>query len=493
MNTITSIYRKISWYGVRKAIGLLLVFAGFFMVLCAPVSWYYREYESGRAILLSGFITVTSGLAMGIPGTIRKIQIRIKESYIIVTTSWIVISLFGTLPYLLSGSIPNFTDAFFETISGFTTTGASILSDIEALPKGILLWRSMTHWIGGIGIIVLFTAVMPMLGNNSMRLFSLENSSITMEKLHPQIKGTALRLSLIYLLLTVTETLLLYAGKMDLFDAVCHSFGTVATGGFSTQNSSIAGYSPYIQYVVAIFMLLAGINFSLHYFLFKGRVQKILKNDELKFYLKTIVFSTLLITTVLVLRNGTGRNIEASFRETFFQITSIVTCTGFITADYELWPTIGWVIIFLLMFSGGMAGSTAGGIKSFRHLLLFRIIRTDFYRRVHPNAVIPVQFNQKTVSETIILNVQAFFVLYIIVFIVGTLAMILTGMTAKSAAGGVASCLGGIGPGLGMLGAVSNYSGVSPVGKYILSLIMLLGRLEIFTLLMILSWSFWKK
>lgn len=493
MNTNPSHRGRISWPGVIKANGLLLVFTGIFMIFCTPVSWYHHELETANAILLSGIITSLSGLAMGFHGKIRKVNIRIKESYIIVTTSWVIISLFGTLPYLLSGSITNFTNAFFETISGFTTTGASILTDIESLPKGILLWRSMTHWIGGIGIVVLFTAIMPMLGSSSMQLFSLENSSISIEKLHPQIKGTAIRLALIYLLLTALEVLLLWLGKMDLFDAVCHSFGTVATGGFSTQNASITNYSPYIQYVITIFMLLAGINFSLHYFLLKGKIKKFFCNDELWFYLKTIGFSTLVVTLLLAFRGEGVSGLEKSFRDSFFQVTSIITCTGFITTDYELWPELGWFIIFLLMFSGGMAGSTAGGIKSFRHLLLFRISKTDFYRRLHPHAIIPVRFNQKKVNASIILNVQAFFILYLLTFILGSMVMILIGLDARSAVGGVASCLGGIGPGLGIVGAVYNYSSIPVLGKYVLSLIMLLGRLEIFTLLVIFTKSYWRR
>ena len=484
--------RIINWPGVVKALGLLLMITGVLMAFCIPVALIFHETDIALAIAKSSAISFFCGLLMGIPGKMKKINLRIKEAYLIVSLSWIIISVFGTLPYLLSNTIPNFNLAFFETISGYTTTGASIINDIEALPKGILFWRSMTHWIGGIGIIVLFTAIMPLLGSSSMQLFSVETSSITIEKIHPHIKGTALRLSFVYVIITLLEIIFLRLGGMNIFDAVCHSFGTVATGGFSTQNTSIAEYSPYIQYVIMTFMLLAGINFTLHYYFIKGKFKKTFSNNELWFYFKTVGLSIVTLVVILMVKNPL-LSLEHTFRDVSFQVISVITCTGFITTDYEVWPQIGWFIIFLLMFSGGMAGSTAGGIKSFRHLLLLRISRSEMQRRIHPNAIIPVRYNKTNVNSDTILNVQAFFIFYIITFVIGTLLMVLAGLDLKSAAGGTASCLGGIGPGLGVVGAINNYANVYVFGMYVLSFIMLLGRLEIFTLLMIFTKSFWKQ
>lgn len=483
---------QINWISILKALGILLLFEGMFMLLCIPFSLYYDGVDT-HAILLSAAITLISGVLFSIPGKVKKMKVTTKDAYIIVTISWIFISLFGTLPYMLSGEIPIFANAFFESISGFTTTGASILTDIESVSKGILFWRSMTHWIGGIGIIVLFTAIMPLLGSSSMQLFSVETSAVTIEKLHPQIKGTAIRLSMVYFLLTAMETILLMIGKMNLFDALCHSFGTIATGGFSTQNASVANYSPYIQYVIIIFMVLAGINFTIHYYSLTGRFSKVKKSNELRFYLALVVIASLVVTASLLISNTQNLPIEQAFRDASFQVVSIITCTGFVTADYTLWPTISWFILFLLMFSGGMAGSTTGGIKTYRHLLLLRLSRTELHRRLHPNAIMPVRYNNAIVSEAILTNVQAFIIIYMLTFLVGTLGMILFGLDAKSAAGGVASCLGGIGPGLGSVGPVSNYALITTPGKYFLSLIMLLGRLELYTLLILFTRTFWRK
>lgn len=483
---------KTNWISILKALGLLAVIEGIFMLLCLPFCFSGND-SSARPILLSAIITVCSGIIFSFPGKIRSMHLRIKDAYIIVSLAWIIIALFGTLPYLISGSIPAFSNAFFESISGFTTTGASILRDIEAMPKGILFWRSMTHWVGGVGIIVLFTAVMPLLGSSSMQLFSIETSAVSIEKIHPHIKGTALRLSMVYLFLTLLQTGFLLMGHMSLFDALCHSFATVATGGFSTKNTSMADFSPYIQYVTSVFMILAGVSFTLHYYFLKGDYKKVFHNEEFTFYHLVIFISVIIITIVLFFSSEKFIPLEKAFRDSLFQVVSIITCTGFVSADYEIWPSLGWFFIFLLMFCGGMAGSTAGGIKTYRHLLMLKVSRTELYRRLHPNAIIPVKFNDKNVSESIIFNVQAFFIFYVMTFLLGTIGMILLGLDVKSAAGGVASCLGGIGPGLGIVGAVSNYADVSDAGKYLLSAIMLLGRLELFTFLVIFTKSFWRK
>lgn len=459
-----------------------------------PFSYYYGGTDA-NAIIASGLVTVLFGILFRlITKEADEKSIGKKEGYVIVTFSWIVISIFGTLPYLLSNSISNFTDAFFETISGFSTTGASILTDIEAVPKGILFWRSMTHWIGGMGIVVLTVAILPFLGIGGMQLFNAETSGPTKDKLHPRITEAAKRLWGIYVLLTFLETILLLAGGMNLFESLCHSFGTVATGGFSPKNSSLAGYSPYIQYVVMIFMFIAGISFTLHYYFLKGKFSKVFNNGELRFYVSIIIIASIIIGSFLIYDSFNKYNsFEKAFRDAFFQVISIVTCTGFATTDYMQWSFFLWFFIFLLMFSGGCAGSTAGGIKVIRHLLLFKNASLEFKRLIHPNAVIPVKLNGKPVPQDIIFNILAFFLMYISIWAVSSLLLSIIGMDPYSAMGSVATTMGGIGPGLGITGPASNYSTVPEFGKWILAFMMLIGRLEIFTVFILFAPSFWKK
>ncbi|NCD43446.1 MAG: TrkH family potassium uptake protein, partial [Bacteroidia bacterium] len=387
-----------------------------------------------------------------------------REGFIIVTASWLIISFFGAIPFVVSGAIPNYSDAFFETISGFTTTGASILNNIEAVPKGLLFWRSMTHWIGGMGIIVLSLAILPLLGVGGMQLFMAEVPGPTPDKIHPRVAATAKRLWFIYVAFTLAETVLLMGGGMNLFDGLCHSFGTLATGGFSTQNASIANYSPYIQYVIIFFMILAGINFTIHYFVIKRLFNKVKQDQELKFYLLVLGISTLLIAGTLMLENVLPA--REAFRHGLFQVVSIVTTTGFVTYDYLQWPTFVWFIIVLLMFTGGCAGSTGGGIKMSRILLLLKNSTLELKRQIHPNALIPVKLNNRTVPQELVNNVLAFFLIYMIIFAFGSLIMALLGLDFKSSVGSVAATLGNIGPGIGRVGPVSNYADIPLAGKW---------------------------
>jgi len=484
------------WKGINvkviiKVIGFLLVIEGFFMLLSLPFSFYYGEQES-MAIIYSGLITIVSGGILGISTRKHPKNIGRKEGYVIVAISWIIISLFGTLPFILSGAIPNFTDAFFETMSGFTTTGATILDDIESMPKGILFWRSMTHWIGGMGIIVFTVAVLPILGIGGMQLYAAEMPGVTKDKLHPRITATAKRLWAIYLIFTVVQTLLLLLGGLSLFDSLCHSFGTVATGGFSTHNQSIAAFSPYIQYVIVVFMILAGTNFTLHYFALHGQLRKVWKSEEFRYFIYLIIVSTGIITLVLAISKD-GMSFEEAFRSSFFQVTSIITTTGYITDNYLQWPGQIWFLILLLMFVGGMAGSTGGGIKIVRQLLLLKNSLLELKRLIHPQAIIPVRMNGKVVSQDIIFKVMAFFLIYIIVFIIGSTVMALIGLDGPSAIGAAAATIGNIGPGLGNVGPEDNYAFVPYGGKWFLSFLMLLGRLELFTVLILFSPAFWKK
>lgn len=494
---------RINLSAISKIMGILLIIEGFFMLSSLGFSAWYdpdclshlRFFDpahdflpllvSGSGILLLGLILWFSNKKLD-QNSIGK-----REGYIIVSMAWVVISLFGAIPFILAGTTSSYTDAFFETMSGFTTTGATVFTDIEALPKGILFWRSMTHWIGGMGIIVLSLAILPILGIGGMQLFVAEVPGVTPDKLHPRITQTAQRLWMIYVLLTLVQTILLLLGGMNLFESLCHAFGTMATGGFSTRNDSIAGFSPYIQYVIVVFMILAGMSFTLHYFVLKGQFKKLINNEELKHYLIILAVSTLLITLALVFMQN--QPAARAFRDSLFQVVSVVTTTGFITSDYLMWPYFTWFLIFLLMFTGGMAGSTGGGIKIVRIMLLFKNSAVELKRIVHPQAILPVRINGKAISQNIIFNVLAFFLIYIIIFAFGSLFMSMIGLEFESAVGAVAACLGNIGPGLANVGPVFNYGHVPDSGKWALSFFMLLGRLELFTVLILFSSHFWRK
>lgn len=484
-------FRSVINFGaVLRVISFLLIFESLFMLSGIFVAWYYEEPL--YYIFLSFFITAFVGFVLWyFFGRKKKTNIGKREGYLVVSLSWVIISLFGSLPYLISGAIPSFTDAFFETISGFTTTGASILNDIEALPKSILYWRAMTHWIGGMGIIVLTVAILPFLGVGGMQLLVAEMPGITPDRLHPRITATAKRLWGIYVLFTIIEVLLLWAGEMNFFDSVCHSFATMATGGFSTKNDSIAGFAPYSQYIIMIFMALAGINFTLHYLALHRKFNKIWANQEFRTYISIIVIISLVIGLGLITFNGLG--IEKAFRDALFTVISILTTTGFVTANYYIWPVYLWMMIFALMFIGGSAGSTSGGIKIVRHLLLVKNSWLELKRALHPNAIIPVKFNGKAVSQSIIFNVMAFFLIYILTFAAGTIILSLMGYDFETSIGGTLASLGNIGPGIGGVGPVENYSFFSPFAKWFLSFLMLLGRLELFTILIVLSPAFWKQ
>jgi trk system potassium uptake protein TrkH len=482
---------------------MLIAVEGVLMLTSLPFSLYYMEESltlnhlldvkgDFASILLSAIITMSIGFgALTFTRNVDKRSMSKKEGYFIVTFSWVVISFFGSLPFYISGAIPSYTDAFFETMSGFTTTGASILNDIEAVPKGLLYWRSLTHWIGGMGIIVLSLAILPILGIGGMQLFAAEVPGPTPDKIHPRIKDTAKRLWIIYVALTGVETILLMFGEMNFFDALCHSFATMATGGFSTQNASVALYSPYTQYIIILFMIFAGTNFTLHYLALHGFLGKVWRNEEFRYYLGITFGAAIIIAFFLVLK--AGHPIEQAFRDALFQVVAIITTTGFVTADYLAWPGYLWIILFLLMFVGGSAGSTGGGIKVMRQIILFKNCSMELKRMVHPNAILPVRFNDRSVSQDIVFNILAFFMFYMLIFGAATLAMMAMGLDYTTAIGSVAASLGNIGPGIGDVGPVDNYSFIPTGGKWFLSFLMLLGRLELFTVLILLSPSFYKK
>lgn len=484
--------------------GLLLLCNGGFMLLAAVVSGIYEDGAT-LSITLAAVSTMFVGtFAMFYTRGHRK-EVKQKEGYIIVTFGWIVMSISGMLPYLFSGAIPDITNAFFETISGYTTTGASVVNDIEALPEGILLWRSLTHWIGGMGIIVLAIAILPLLGIGGMQLFAAEAPGPSSDKLHPRITDTAKRLWLIYFGYTVTETLLLKLAGMSFFDATNHALSTLSTGGFSTKNASLAYWNdqPLIQYIVIFFMFLAGTNFVMSYFAFKGKMQKVLKDEEFKFYALFLVSATILVVLVIYFKAQITEltpgypmvlgKLESSFRHGLFQVVAIVTTTGFVSADFTAWTPFLTIFFFGLFFLGGSAGSTSGGIKVMRHLLIIKNGVLEFKRTLHANAIIPVRYNNKTVKGNIVYNIIGFFVLYMLLFIIGALVLGFLGLDFESAVGGAASSLGNVGPALGSLNPVSNFNGLPVLAKWWCGFLMLAGRLELFTVLILLTPYFWKR
>ncbi|WP_299113354.1 TrkH family potassium uptake protein [uncultured Winogradskyella sp.] len=494
---------KLNYKIIFHFLGLLLLFNGGFILIATLISLIYKDGVT-LELLLSGFTVLLVGVFVMYNTRNHRKEMNKREGYIVVTLGWIVMSLSGSLPYMITEAIPSFTNAFFETMSGYTTTGASILNDIEIIPKGVLFWRSMTHWIGGMGIIVLAIAILPLLGIGGMQLFAAEAPGPGGDKLHPRITDTAKRLWLIYFGYTAAETILLQVAGMSFFDAINHALSTLSTGGFSTKNDSIAHWNdnPAIQYIIMSFMFLAGTNFVLSYFAFKGKVQKIIRDDEFKLYFRLIFIFAIIVAVVIYFKADVSQSsiahpmvlgeFESSIRHGFFQVLAIVTTTGFVTADYTMWTPFLTVFFFGLMFLGGSAGSTSGGIKVVRHLLLIKNGFLEFRRALHPNAILPVRYNQKSVSGDIVFNILGFFISYMLLFIFGALVFSMFQIDFTSAIGLSASSLGNVGPALGEFGPVNNYAALPPLGKWWASFLMLLGRLELFTVLILLTPFFWR-
>ncbi|SET26940.1 trk system potassium uptake protein TrkH [Natronincola peptidivorans] len=478
-------------YGiVLKVLGNLLLFEAVALLLPLAVGIYYKESSVLAFMYTILILIVLGGMMRKFPSSSK--QIKAREGLSIVAGGWIFVSFFGALPFVLDGSIPSMVDAFFETVSGLTTTGATIINDIEVLPRSILFWRSFTHWLGGMGILVLTLAVLPALGVGGFQIFKAESPGPVSDKLVPRMRNTATILYTAYLGITILEMILLLAGGLTLYESALHTFGTVGTGGFSTYNSSIGAYeSSYVVMVIAIFMIASGVNFSLYYELYKKNFKEIYKNSELKLYLSIIAISVLLIT--LNLYGNVYDNIFETFKQAFFQVGSFITTTGYTTTNYEEWPGFSQSILFFLMFAGGSAGSTGGSIKIIRLLILLKLVIREISKILHPRAVIPIRINGKMISADVIAGVSSFFFLYLLLLMVGSLLISLEGIGLVSSISSVAATLGNIGPGFGFVGPTQTYSDFSVASKMLLSLMMLFGRLELYTIFILLMPAFWKE
>jgi len=495
---------KINKEIIANLMGVLLLFNGGFMLLSSLVSLLTHDGVTFE-LTLSAFFVLFLGVFIMLLSRNHTKQIQKREGYIIVSFGWVLMSLSGMLPYLFTGVIPDISSAFFETMSGYTTTGSTILNDIESVPKGILFWRSTTHWIGGMGIIVLAIAILPLLGIGGMQLFAAEAPGPSSDKLHPRITDTAKRLWFIYVGYTLAETILLSVAGMSFFDAINHAMSTLSTGGFSTKNNSVAHWNntPIIQYIITFFMLIAGTNFVLSYFAFTGKIRKIFRDQEFKFFMTFIGISTLIVA--LVLYNNVDLTLssfdhpqilgtlESSFRHAFFQVVAVITTTGFVTADFTAWTPFLTIVFFGLMFMGGSAGSTSGGVKGVRHMLMIKSGFLEFKRALHPNAILQPRHNGSILKEEVVYNIYAFFILYLLSFIFGALVFGALGLDFESAIGIAASSLGNVGPALGSYGPAFSYSELPEFGKWWASFLMLLGRLELFTVLILFTPFFWKK
>lgn len=475
---------------VLRVLGVLLVLEGLLMAPSLGVSWYFGEPQASAfldAILMAvlvGFIFARIHVEQPV--------VRAREGLAIVTLGWVMFSLVGALPLVWSGSVPTMTDAVFEAASGFSTTGATIVRDIEVLSKGILFWRSFTHWIGGMGILVFTVAIMPFLGIGGFHVFKAESPGPINDRITPRINDTAKILYTTYITMTLLQVVLLMWAGMGAYEAFVHTFGTVGTGGFSTRNASIGAFqNPAVHWIIGIFMVLAACNFSLYYALYKGKWKKVFKDQELVMFLGIILAAT---AAIVINRffYGAG-DIFTVIRDSFFQVGSIISTTGYTTVDYELWPAFSKAIIFTLMFVGGCAGSTGGGIKVIRSLLLLKLVKSEIVKIFHPRAVVQVRLDKRTVPVGIMSATTAFFFTYMVLFGMGILVLSLENMDLLSAASASAACIGNIGPGFGLVGPTKTYADLTDFSKIALSMLMLLGRLEIFTILALLFPKSWRR
>ena len=466
------------------------------LIMTVPLGWALWD-NPGSVEVFAFLVTILLGIASSFVVRwfvmAREEEVKMlnaKDGLAIVGLSWLCLSAFGALPFYFSEAVPSYVDAFFETVSGFTTTGATVIANVEALPRGLLFWRSLTHWLGGMGIIVLYLALLPALGQAAFQLYKAEAPGPTAERLQPRIKETAKILWGVYVLFSALETALLMKGGMTLFDALCHTFGTMATGGFSTRNASIAAFNPYTQWVIIVFMFIAGTNFMLHYLALRGDFRSLRKSDEFRCYF--FLVALLVPVFALVLRRTVSPDIPV--RQAAFQVVSILTTTGYTTADFDAWPHALRLTLLILMFIGGCAGSTGGGMKVIRVFLTVKMALRSVLQALLPNAVVPIKVNKTPVPDRVATGVLSYVVIFITLFFIGAVLLTVTErcdlVTAFSAS---IACLGNIGPGLGRVGATQNYAWMTPAGKYVLTFLMLAGRLELYSILILFSPTAWRK
>ncbi|MBC8432283.1 MAG: TrkH family potassium uptake protein [Desulfobacterales bacterium] len=480
------------WRFIFNIVGILTLFLGISMIFPLLFGFHFKD-QSIAPLLKSMGITVAAGLLLYLAFRRATVEfISHREGMAIVTIGWTTVGFFGALPFYLSGEFGPFVDCFFESVSGFTTTGSSILTNIEAVSKGLLFWRSFIQWLGGMGIIVLSVAILPFLGVGGMQLYKAEVPSPVPDKLKPRIRETALVLWKVYALISLAEVIMLMIGGMSLYDSLCHTFTTMPTGGFSTKNASIAHYdSVYFDGVIIFFMLLAGINFSLHYQFLRGKTLVFWRDSECRFFLGAVLF--LIVVVTINTYGAVYETIGQSLRYASFQVVSIVTTTGYATADYEMWPAMSQLILLLCMFLGASGGSTGGGMKCIRVMLYLKYCYKELFILIHPRAVQHIKIGGKSIPEDVVRSVLGFMGLYIGLFVISSVILAGMGVDLVTSVAAVAATIGNIGPGLGMVGPTDNFAQIPYMGKWLLIWCMLLGRLEIYTVIILLVPEFWRK
>ncbi len=495
--------RTFNWRLVFKTMGVLTTLEALFMLVPTFTAWWYHEADLGAWIVSSAITWVTS-IWILLAGRNAEKRVGEREGYVIVGAVWVVYSLFGMLPFWLSGALPSITDAWYETMAGFTTTGSTVFTDVTAQTHSILLWRSLMQWVGGMGIIVLSVAILPMFGLGGMQLYSAEVTGVSYEKLSPRIADTAKHMWLTYIALTIAEGILLWICGMGKFDAVCHAMSTISTGGFSTRNTSIIEYSPAIQWIIAVFIFLSAINFTKLIYLFRGKPLNLIRDEETRWYVGACVAATIFLAVGLFVHYTTliapvatwaqgMRFAGDALRTGFFTAVSTISSTGFVAADYMLWPPVLWMLVFFLMLTGGASGSTAGGIKWVRIGIFAKSALAEIKRRIHPNAVIPVRFNGRTLSEQTTSNVMAFMFFYFAIVMCAAICFCACGIGFDESLGVAVSMIGNVGVSIGQYGPSGCYESFPAVAKWVATFVMLIGRLEIFTVLLLFSRALWRK
>ena len=480
--------RTFNWRIVFKTMGVLTTLEALFMLAPTLVAFAYGNPDLG-AWIVSSLITWLSSWWMLLAGRKAEKRVGEREGYVIVATVWIVYSLFGMLPFWLSGALPSITDAWYETMAGFTTTGSTVITDVTAMTHSILLWRSLMQWIGGMGIIVLSVAILPMFGLGGMQLYSAEVTGVSYEKLSPRIADTAKHMWLTYIGLTIAEGVLLWLCGMDHFDAVCHAMATISTGGFATHNTSVIDCSPAIQWIIAIFMLLSGINFTQLIYLFRGNPQRLYRDEETRWYVGACLLAGVALAVGLAIYTRQWDSIRLGF----FTAISTISTTGFVASDYMLWPPILWMMVFFMMMTGGASGSTSGGVKWVRIAIFAKSALAEIKRRIHPNAIIPVRFNGHTLREQTTSNVMAFMFFYVAIIVMTSICFCACGIGFDESLGVAVSMIGNVGVSIGQYGPSGCYASFPAVAKWMATFVMLIGRLEIFTVLLLFSRALWKK